>query len=76
MAPARVAINGCGRIGRLAFRLAWERPDALQVVALNDITAIEVRSRRAACHCTRHTAHTGRASARGAIGGSPTRDGA
>ena len=32
----RVAINGFGRIGRLAFRAAWERRLNLDVVAIND----------------------------------------
>ena len=34
--PVRVAINGFGRIGRQAFKLAMERPE-LEVVAINDI---------------------------------------
>ncbi len=33
----RVAINGFGRIGRIAFRIAKERSD-LEVVAVNDLT--------------------------------------
>ncbi|MBR3263932.1 type I glyceraldehyde-3-phosphate dehydrogenase [Candidatus Saccharibacteria bacterium] len=33
----KVAINGFGRIGRNAFKIAFERPD-LEVVAINDIT--------------------------------------
>lgn len=33
----RVAINGFGRIGRLAFRVAFARDD-LEIVAINDIT--------------------------------------
>ncbi len=33
----RVAINGFGRIGRNAFKLAFARPD-LKVVAINDLT--------------------------------------
>jgi glyceraldehyde 3-phosphate dehydrogenase len=33
---ARIAINGFGRIGRLAFRAAWEQQLALEVVAIND----------------------------------------
>ena len=33
--PKRIAINGMGRIGRLAFRAAWNHPD-LQIVAVND----------------------------------------
>lgn len=34
--PIRVAINGFGRIGRQAFKIATEKPD-LEVVAINDI---------------------------------------
>lgn len=37
MALTRVAINGFGRIGRSAFKIAWERND-LEVVAINDLT--------------------------------------
>ncbi len=37
MTKARVAINGFGRIGRAAFKIAWERED-LEVVAINDLT--------------------------------------
>ena len=33
----KVAINGFGRIGRNAFKIAFERPD-LEVVAVNDLT--------------------------------------
>src|SRR3989339_615794 len=33
----RVAINGFGRIGRVALRAAYERKD-LQIVAINDLT--------------------------------------
>lgn len=33
----RVAINGFGRIGRIAFRIAYDRTD-LEVVAVNDLT--------------------------------------
>lgn len=33
--PTRVAINGFGRMGRLALRAAWSRPD-LEFVAIND----------------------------------------
>lgn len=33
----RVAINGFGRIGRLAFRLMFDNPE-FEVVALNDLT--------------------------------------
>jgi glyceraldehyde 3-phosphate dehydrogenase len=34
--PTRVAINGFGRIGRQAFKVATQRPE-LEVVAMNDI---------------------------------------
>lgn len=37
MTKTRVAINGFGRIGRSAFKIAWERND-LEVVAINDLT--------------------------------------
>lgn len=37
MAKTRIAINGFGRIGRSAFKIAWERSD-LEVVAINDLT--------------------------------------
>lgn len=37
MAVTRVAINGFGRIGRSAFRIAWGRKD-LEIVAVNDLT--------------------------------------
>ncbi len=33
----KLAINGFGRIGRLAFRAAFENPD-IQIVAVNDLT--------------------------------------
>ena len=33
----RVAINGFGRIGRNAFKIAFARPD-LHIVAINDLT--------------------------------------
>ena len=32
---ARIAINGFGRIGRLAFRAAWNRPE-VEIVHLNE----------------------------------------
>lgn len=31
----------CGRIGRLAFRLAFDRPDDFEIVHLNEIAAAE-----------------------------------
>ncbi len=37
MAKTRVAINGFGRIGRCAFKIAFERGD-LEIVAINDLT--------------------------------------
>lgn len=37
MAKTRVAINGFGRIGRNAFKVAFERSD-LEIVAINDLT--------------------------------------
>ena len=33
----RIAINGFGRIGRNAFKIAFERPD-IEIVAVNDLT--------------------------------------
>lgn len=33
----KLGINGFGRIGRLAFRIAWDDPD-VQIVGINDIT--------------------------------------
>lgn len=33
----KIAINGFGRIGRNAFKIAFERPD-LEIVAINDLT--------------------------------------
>jgi glyceraldehyde 3-phosphate dehydrogenase len=41
MAPVRVGLNGCGRIGRLVVRLAWDCPEALTLVSLNDIASAE-----------------------------------
>lgn len=37
MALTRVAINGFGRIGRSAFKIAWERSDT-EIVVINDLT--------------------------------------
>ncbi len=37
MAKTKIAINGFGRIGRNAFKIAFERDD-LEVVAINDLT--------------------------------------
>lgn len=35
--PARIAINGFGRIGRASFKIAAERED-LEIIAINDLT--------------------------------------
>ncbi|MFC2551906.1 MAG: type I glyceraldehyde-3-phosphate dehydrogenase [Candidatus Saccharibacteria bacterium] len=40
MSVTRVAINGFGRIGRSAFKIAFERSD-IEVVAINDLTDIK-----------------------------------
>ena len=37
MSKTNIAINGFGRIGRNAFKIAFDRSD-LQVVAINDLT--------------------------------------
>lgn len=37
MAITKIAINGFGRIGRSAFKIAWERSD-VEIVAINDLT--------------------------------------
>ena len=37
MGKTRVAINGFGRIGRNAFKVAFERND-IELVAINDLT--------------------------------------
>lgn len=37
MSQTRIAINGFGRIGRNAFKIAFERSD-LEIVAINDLT--------------------------------------
>lgn len=39
--PVRVAINGFGRIGRAAFKIALEHPDEVSVVAINDLGELE-----------------------------------
>ena len=38
----KVAINGFGRIGRLAFRLMFDSPE-FEIVAINDLTDAEIR---------------------------------
>ena len=40
MAKTKIAINGFGRIGRLVFRVAANRPD-VQVVAINDLIDVD-----------------------------------
>jgi len=37
----KVAINGFGRIGRIAFKQALELPKEVEIVAMNDLTTIE-----------------------------------
>lgn len=37
MAKIKIAINGFGRIGRIVFKIALERPD-IEVVGINDLT--------------------------------------
>ena len=39
MATSRIAINGFGRIGRNAFKIAFDRDD-IEIVAINDLTDI------------------------------------
>ena len=48
MSTIRVAINGFGRIGRHAFKIAMEKPE-LEVVAVNDLGSLEVMA-----HLLRH----------------------
>jgi glyceraldehyde 3-phosphate dehydrogenase len=38
----RVGLNGFGRIGRLAFRLMMEQPEAFEIVGINDLTDVEM----------------------------------
>lgn len=40
MSTTKIAINGFGRIGRSAFKIAFERSD-LEIVAINDLTDIK-----------------------------------
>lgn len=46
--PIRIAINGFGRIGRNAFKIAMEKPE-VTVVAINDLGGLEVMA-----HLLRH----------------------
>ncbi|MDP3957607.1 MAG: type I glyceraldehyde-3-phosphate dehydrogenase [bacterium] len=41
MTKKRIAINGFGRIGRAAFKIALEKKD-IEVVALNDLTSADI----------------------------------
>ena len=41
MKKTRVAINGFGRIGRAFLKLAFERPEEIEIVAVNDLGSIE-----------------------------------
>jgi len=36
----KCAVNGFGRIGRMAFKNAWEDPD-IEVVHINDLCSLE-----------------------------------
>jgi glyceraldehyde 3-phosphate dehydrogenase len=49
----RVAINGFGRIGRNAFKIAFERSD-LEIVAINDLTSPETLA-----HLLKHDSNYG-----------------
>lgn len=51
----RIAINGFGRIGRSTLRAMLERDSALEVVAINDLTAPE-----SLAHLLRHDSSMGR----------------
>ena len=37
--PIKIAINGFGRIGRCAFRVAFDNPE-LEIVVINDLMPI------------------------------------
>src|SRR4051812_29974766 len=41
MKKIRVGINGAGRIGRAFYKVSLERPDELEVVAMNDLADIK-----------------------------------
>jgi len=49
----KIAINGFGRIGRNAFKVAFERPD-LEIVAINDLTDTKTLA-----HLLRHDSNYG-----------------
>ena len=40
MTKVKIGINGFGRIGRIAFRIASERPN-VEVVGINDLLDVE-----------------------------------
>lgn len=50
---SRIAINGFGRIGRNAFKVAFERDD-LEIVAINDLTSTETLA-----HLLKHDSNYG-----------------
>ena len=54
MAKMRIAINGFGRIGRAAFKIALERPE-MEVVAINDLA-----DAKALAHLLQHDTAYGR----------------
>src|SRR6056300_882556 len=41
MSKLKIGINGFGRIGRIAFRVAASRPDDIEVVGINDLLDVE-----------------------------------
>src|SRR3990167_5954309 len=49
----KIGINGFGRIGRNAFKVAYERPD-LEIVAVNDLT-----DTRTLAHLLKHDSNYG-----------------
>src|SRR3989338_1070453 len=49
----KIAINGFGRIGRNAFKIAFERPD-LEIVAINDLS-----DTRTLAHLLKHDSNYG-----------------
>ena len=54
MTAAKLGINGFGRIGRNAFKIAFERSD-LEIVAINDLT--DTKTLRICCETTVTTVH-------------------
>ncbi len=41
MEKVKIGINGFGRIGRLVFRVAMSKPEAVEVVGINDLIDVE-----------------------------------